>query len=147
MFYDLSALVGCFSSVSIRRIMSFWLHGCCGQWKRWDPINRFNHTSWAAIVITTDRPKSVRNRCVIEVFGGGFFVLWVTLLFGFFCGCRGFCPKTESDLFLFLLTDEQEKVHICFVHSHHHFSHFEQQMSRSMNVRLFGKSLIDILRV
>ena len=26
----------------------------------------------------------------------------VTLLFGFFCGCRGFCHKTESDLFLFL---------------------------------------------
>ena len=27
----------------------------------------------------------------------------VTLLFGFFCGCRGFCHMTESDLFLFLL--------------------------------------------
>ena len=25
-----------------------------------------------AIVITTDRPKSFRNRCVIEVFGGVF---------------------------------------------------------------------------
>ena len=24
------------------------------------------------VVIPTDRPKSVRNRCVIEVFGGGF---------------------------------------------------------------------------
>ena len=29
---------------------------------------------WLAIVIPTDRPKSVRDRCVIEVFGG-FFVL------------------------------------------------------------------------
>ena len=36
----------------------------------WDPVNRFNHTSWLAIVTPTDRPKSVRNRCVIEVFGG-----------------------------------------------------------------------------
>ena len=26
----------------------------------------------------------------------------VTLLFGFFCGCKGFCHRTESDLFLFL---------------------------------------------
>ena len=37
-----------------------------------DPVNRFNHTSWEAIVTPTDRPKSVRNRCVIEVFGGVF---------------------------------------------------------------------------
>ena len=42
----------------------------------------------------TDRPKSVRNRCVIEVFGGVFYV--VTLLFGFFCGCIGVCHKTEA---------------------------------------------------
>ena len=27
----------------------------------------------------------------------------VTLLFGFFSWCRGFCHRTESDLFLFLL--------------------------------------------
>ena len=52
-------------------------------------------------VTPTDRPKSVRNSCVIKVFGGVFYV--VTLLFGLFCGCRGFCHRTESDLFLFLL--------------------------------------------
>ena len=51
-----------------------------------------------------DRPKSVRNRCLIEVFGGVFYV--VTLLFGFFCGCRGFCHRTESDLFLFLFVEK-----------------------------------------
>ena len=33
-------------------------------------INRFNHTSGVTVVSPTDRPKSVRNRCVIEVFGG-----------------------------------------------------------------------------
>ena len=33
------------------------------------PVNRFNHISWVAVVTPTDRPKSVRNRCVIEVFG------------------------------------------------------------------------------
>ena len=27
-----------------------------------------NHTSWVAVVTPTDRPKSVRNRCVIELF-------------------------------------------------------------------------------
>ena len=35
-------------------------------------VNRFNHTSLVAIVTLTDRPKSVCNRCVIEVFGGVF---------------------------------------------------------------------------
>ena len=32
--------------------------------------NWFNHTSWVAVVTQTDLAKSVRNRCVIEVFGG-----------------------------------------------------------------------------
>ena len=36
------------------------------------PVNRFNHTSWMVVVTPTDRPKSVRNRYVIEVFGGVF---------------------------------------------------------------------------
>ena len=30
------------------------------------------HTSWEVVVTLTDRPKSVRNRCVIEDFGGVF---------------------------------------------------------------------------
>ena len=29
-----------------------------------------NHTSWVAVVTPTDHPKSVRNRCVIELFCG-----------------------------------------------------------------------------
>ena len=32
------------------------------------PVNQVNHTSWVAVVIPTDRPKSVHNRCVIELF-------------------------------------------------------------------------------
>ena len=31
-----------------------------------------NHTSWVTAVTPTDRPKSVRNSCVIKVFGGVF---------------------------------------------------------------------------
>ena len=32
------------------------------------PVNEVNHTSWVAVVPPTDRPKSVRNRCLIEIF-------------------------------------------------------------------------------
>ena len=42
------------------------------SWKVGLPETRFNHTSRVTIVIPTDRPKSARNRCVIEVFGGVF---------------------------------------------------------------------------
>ena len=73
------------------------------------PKSVYNHTSRVTVVTPSDRPKSVRNRCVIEVFGGVFCV--VTLLFGFFCECRGFCHRTESDLFLFppLETKDQSR--------------------------------------
>ena len=40
------------------------------MFKEWlESWNGFNNTSWMAVVTTTDCPKSVRNRCVIEVFG------------------------------------------------------------------------------
>ena len=32
------------------------------------PVIQVNHTSWVTVVTPTDRPKSVRNRCVIELF-------------------------------------------------------------------------------
>ena len=32
------------------------------------PVHQVNHTSWVTVVTPTDRPKSVRNRCVIELF-------------------------------------------------------------------------------
>ena len=69
-----------------------------GRWAR-KPVN---HTSWVALVTPTDRPKSVRNRCLIELFCG--VVCVVTLPFWHFCWSRGFCHRTESDLFLFLFT-------------------------------------------
>ena len=34
------------------------------------PVHQVNHTSWVAAITPTDRPKSVRNRCVIEHFCG-----------------------------------------------------------------------------
>ena len=59
-----------------------------------------NHTSWMDVVTPTDRPYSVRNRCVIELVCG--VVCVVTLPFLHFCWCRGFCHRTESDILLFV---------------------------------------------
>ena len=75
------------------------------QWWARKPVN---HTSWVALVTPTDRPKSVRNRCLIELFCG--VVCVVTLPFWHFCWCRGFCHRTESDLFLFLLTGSKSST-------------------------------------
>ena len=58
-------------------------------------------TSWVAVVTPIDRPKSVRNCCLIELVCGA--VCVVILPFWQFVWCRGFCHRTESDLFLFLL--------------------------------------------
>ena len=105
-FYDLSAWSGCWFVVYIRRIylqifkcVSFWLHGCCWEWEG-GPVNQVNQTSWVAAVTPTGCPKSVRNRCLIELFCG--VVCVVTLPFWHFCWCRGFCHKTRSDLLLFV---------------------------------------------
>ena len=69
-------------------------------------------------VTPTDHPKSVRNCCVIEVFGGVFYV--DMMLFGFLCGCRGFCHRTESGLILFLIvTQSRGHKHLqdlCILH-------------------------------
>ena len=61
--------------LQIFNFVSFYLHSFCDKWEGWDPVNRLNHTSWMAIITPTDRPKSVRNRCVIEDFGGAFVLL------------------------------------------------------------------------
>ena len=53
-----------------------------------------------AVVTSTDRPKSVRNRCLIELFVALF--VFFTLPFWHFRGCRGFCHKIESDFLLFV---------------------------------------------
>ena len=75
-FYDLSALGGCWFIVFIRRFIYKCLNVCpfdytavAGSGKV-GPVNQVNHTSWVAVVTPTDRPKSVRNRCLIELFCG-----------------------------------------------------------------------------
>ena len=44
------------------------VHGCCGEWEGW-AFKPVNHTSWVAVITLNNRPKSIRNRCVIEYFG------------------------------------------------------------------------------
>ena len=75
--YDLSTLVGCWSSVSVRRIIYKIVYVCPFDYtvfvvrgKVGYPVNRFNHTCWMTVDTPNDRLKSDRNRCVIEVFGG-----------------------------------------------------------------------------
>ena len=86
--------------LQIFKRVSFWLNGFLGSGKV-GPVNQVNQTSWVAVVTPTDRPKSDRDNCVIELFCG--VVCVVTLPFWHVCWCRGFCHKTESDLFPFLL--------------------------------------------
>ena len=55
-------------------------------------------------VTPTDRPKSVRNRCVIEVFGG---VCVLSLVFEFSVGIGGFVIGLSQISFIFSLSDSQ----------------------------------------
>ena len=95
-FYGLSASVGCWSSVFIRRIITH-LNACPFDYTAFatsgkvripwtgltTPVGGCRYFSWPIQV----GPQSLCNRRS-----------WI-----FFCGFRGFCHWTESDLFLFLL--------------------------------------------
>ena len=72
-FYNLSAWGGCWFVVYIRRFIynflnlyPFYYQAVAGIGKV-GPVNQVNHTSWVAVATPTDRPKSLRNRCVIEL--------------------------------------------------------------------------------
>ena len=92
--------------------VSVWLHGCCGYWEGWALVNRFNHTSAVTVVTPTDRPKSVRNRCVIGYFGCVFCV--VTLLFGFFWRFRAFIIELSQISSFFSYKDPKYGLNIIF---------------------------------
>ena len=72
-FYDLSTCDGCWFIVytCIRRFIHKFLNGCPFDYTavagRFGP-KLVNHASWVAEVTPTDRPKSIHNRCVIELF-------------------------------------------------------------------------------
>ena len=60
-------------------------------------LRKMGHLDYMAVVTPTDRHKSVCNRCV-----SCFVVFCVVTLLSSFCGCRGFCHRTESENFLIL---------------------------------------------
>ena len=73
-FYDLYAWGGCWFVDYIRRFIYKFLNLCpfdytavAGSGKV-GPVNQVNNTSWVTVDIPTGRPKSVCNRCVIELF-------------------------------------------------------------------------------
>ena len=70
-----------------------------GRWAR-KPVN---HTSWVAVATPTDRPKSVRNRCLIELFCG--VVCVVTLPFDISVGVGAFVIGLSQISSFFSFTD------------------------------------------
>ena len=59
------------------------------------------YTSWVAVVTPTDRPKSTRNRCVIEVLLA--FLCCQAAFFDFSVGDGAFVTGLPHILFVFLL--------------------------------------------
>ena len=75
-FYDLTAWCGCWFVVYIRRFIFKFSNVCPADYTAVagsGKVKSVNHTSWITVVTPSDRPKSVRNRCVIE----GFVVVFV----------------------------------------------------------------------
>ena len=72
----LSAWGGCCFVVYIRRFIYKFLKVCPFDYTavsgsgKVGPVNQVNHTSLVAVVTPNDRPTSVRNRCLIELFCG-----------------------------------------------------------------------------
>ena len=102
-FYDLSALVGCWSSVSIRRIIYNFLNVCpidytavsvSGKVER-SRTDLTTAVGWLLLLQLIVLSRSAINRCVIAVFvlsrcfldfsvGVGAFVIWLSQISSFF---------------------------------------------------------------
>ena len=64
-------------------------------------LNRFNHTNLMTVVTPTDRPESVRNRCLIEVLVA---FLCCPLVFQIFVGIRFYVIALSQISFLLFLS-------------------------------------------
>ena len=113
MFAFQTILFNCWFVFYIRRFIYKFVNVCPFEYTavagsgKVGSVTQVNHTSWMLIGTPTDRPKSVRNHCLIENFCGVFCV--VTLPFWHLCWCMGFCHRTEYDLFHF-----SEMIHAPF---------------------------------
>ena len=86
-FYGLCAFVSCWFSAFIRMIIYKFLNVCPFDYTAFAvsgkvgiPLTSLTTSNWVAIFTPTDRHKSVRNRCVIEVLVA---FLCCHVLFGF----------------------------------------------------------------
>ena len=108
--------------LQIFKRVSFWLHGCCGEWEGWAHKPGQQHqlggrcySNWPCLV--GQQPLYNRTFCGV--------VCVVTLPLWHFCWCMGFCHRTESDLFLFLFVKQTAAsyypsfVTTIYSHSHH----------------------------
>ena len=68
---------------------------------------KYPATTYHTISMLEDSTKSVRNRCMIEVFCD-VFVLILCFFFKIFCWYKGFSHRTELDLFPFLSVSENK---------------------------------------
>ena len=92
------------------------------------PINQVNHTSWVTEVTPTDRPKSVRNRYVIELF----VALFVLSL----------CPLDISvGVGAFVLGLSQISSFFLYVSTHHAPFTFEMYIKGTRRHTAFGTSV------
>ena len=103
-FYDLYTLVGCWSLVYIRRIIYKFLNVCPFDYTAFAvsgkvgyPLTGLTTPVWW-LITPTDRPKLVRNRCVIEVFVG---VCVLSFGFRICCWYSGFCIGMSQISFFF----------------------------------------------
>ena len=110
-FYDYSAWGHCWFGVYIRRFIYKFFNVCpfdytavAGSGKV-GSVNQVNHTSWVDVVTPTDRPKSVRNRWVIELFVVPFVLSLCP--FDIFVGVGAFIIGL-CNLFHFLLVQDDE---------------------------------------
>ena len=83
--------------------MSFWLHSFCGLWEGWNPEYRFHPTSWVDVATPIEQPKSLRNRCVIDIFGSAFCFELSRCFLNFSMGVLAFVKGLSRIVSFFLL--------------------------------------------
>ena len=78
--------------------------------------NRFNNTSLVSVVTLTDRPKSVRDCCVIEVLGGVFVFLLCFLERSVVIGTSVIGLSQITSFFSYILIKTNRTIFLPFVH-------------------------------
>ena len=72
------------------------------------PVKPVNRNSWMTVVTPSDRPKSVRNRCVIELLGD--VSVLSCCLFDISIGIRAFCIGLKQSSSFFLIKTKSQRT-------------------------------------